>query len=129
MRNPIPPAIQWILSLADRGATSATIIFILAVGPDRVQRHLGDVALLYGTKSPQLAHLRKCLDEARRAISEQTPLVSKQHFISKGILCQFCELVRPKSGQELMAWDLCAGSCKLRSPSQHMRRAPRPLVD
>lgn len=115
---PIPEAIQRILGLIDQGASSSIIILnILAVTPDYVQRHLADVALQRGTASPDVARLRECLAEAQRATSGQAPTIPVQHVISRALLRRFCEVVRPKSGRELIEWVLPYRKNSLKSPT------------
>jgi uncharacterized protein DUF4238 len=114
----LPSAIQWILGLIDQGSDTSTIILnILAVSPEYVQRHLADIALLRGTASPAVALLRDCVGEARRATSGQAPTVTVQHVISRALLGQFCEIVRPKSGPQLADWVLRSRKRYLRSSS------------
>ena len=112
----LPPAIQMVLPTlaADKGRSrAATLLAILGVGPDEVQRHLNDIDVALGADSMRTAALADLVSQTRTASSATAPTIPKQHVISQGVLRRFTELLDPRAGKQLASCNILRGTTKL----------------
>jgi hypothetical protein len=99
---------------ADKGRSrAATLLAILGVGPDEVQRHLNEIDVALGADSVGTVALADLVNETRAASSAAAPTIPRQHIISQGILRRFTELIDPRAGKQLASYDIVKGKTKL----------------
>jgi hypothetical protein len=119
MPQQLPPALQLLLPVLanDQGRGRArTLLFIAALDPDEVDKHIPRLDAALGSNSPGPAALAALGRAAREATSATAPRIRRQHVTSQVILRRYCEPGPRNAGIQLMRHDLLTGTATPKGP-------------
>ncbi|HEX4756008.1 MAG TPA: DUF4238 domain-containing protein [Candidatus Dormibacteraeota bacterium] len=105
----LAPALRMLGELAKSPApgSSAQLTFhILALGLDYVEPRVPQIQVELGLSTAEISNLTRSRSEARRIEAGGGGTVARQHTVSQSLLKRFGEVIDPRSGLQLIQFDL-----------------------